>query len=194
MKFVQKSHALADLFHEIHDAVQAVEKRPLKRFVSIAVWDDDEGEPLSLISDAPHLEFHGYLLDAVYASAHRSEGDEGEAEAMAFDEAEDVRRFEKGRMDVVNVGGSTIGRGVFAPGWKWSESMSRVLGADSCPLSHIGYVVAGRMGFRMDDGTEFEAREGEAIHIAPGHDAWTIGDEPCVILEIRSAAKYGHRI
>jgi hypothetical protein len=193
VKFVKRSAAQEGLFDEIHDAVQAVEERPLKSFVTIALWDDEDGDPVSLISDAPPLEVHGYLLDAVYASAHRT-GDDGDAETKAFDDAGDVRRFDKGRMDVVSVGGSTIGRGVFAPGWKWSESVQPVIGTDSCPLSHVGYVVAGRMAFRMDDGTTFEASEGEAIHVAPGHDAWTVGDEPCVILEIRSAADYGQRV
>jgi quercetin dioxygenase-like cupin family protein len=84
-----------------------------------------------------------------------------------------------------------IGRGLFAPGWRWSQSVGPLIGSKTCPLSHIGYVVEGRMGFAMDDGTEFEVRAGEAIHVAPGHDAWTIGDEPCVILEIRSAATFG---
>ncbi len=189
MRFVLRSQMQPGLWDELHDAVQAVEERPLKRLVTIAVWDDD-GEPGTLITDAAPLEVHGYLLDAVYASAHRRDED-GDAETKAFDDSGDVRRFDKGRMDVVTVGGSTIGRGVFAPGWRWSESVGPSIGCDSCPLSHIGYVVAGRMRFRMDDGTEFDAAQGEAIHVAPGHDAWTVGDEPCVILEIRSADLYG---
>ena len=193
MKFVKQTPANQGMFDEIHDAVQAIEERPLKSFVTIASWDDEEGDPISLISDAPPLEVHGFLLDAVYASAHRS-SDDGDAETKAFDDAADVRRFEKGRMDVVTVGGTTIGRGVFAPGWKWSESVRPMVGTDSCPLSQIGYVVAGRMAWLMDDGTPFEAAEGEAIHISPGHDSWVVGDEPCVILEIRSAAEYGQRV
>lgn len=191
MKILNRAHLPTRLMNEIHDAIQAVEERPLRRFVTIAVWDDEQ-ERESLLTDAAPLETRGYLLDAIYAS--RAMTEEQGAEAAAFDEAEDVRRFERGRMDVVTVGGSTIGRGVFEPGWRWSESVGPTIGAHLCPLSHVGYVVEGRMGFSMEDGQEFEVGPGDALHVSPGHDAWTIGSEPCVILEIRSASHYGRAV
>ena len=195
MRFMDRSEASAAAFDDVHDAIQAVEGRPLKTWVAIAVWNEDGREESTVFGAGTPLGTHGYLLDAVYASAHRSSGESEnggkELEGKAFRDASDVRKFDGGRMDVVRVGGSSIGRGVFEPGWRWSEKMRPILGVDSCPLSHIGYVVQGRMHFRMDDGVELEVGAGEAIHVSPGHDAWTVGDEQCVILEIRSAASYG---
>jgi hypothetical protein len=65
----------------------------------------------------------------------------------------------KGRADVVVIGGRTIGKGEFEPGWRWSENVKPIAGTDSWQAPHLGYVLSGRMGIRMDDGTEDEARE-----------------------------------
>ena len=76
--------------------------------------------------------------------------------------------------DVVNVGGMTIGRGTFEPGWKWSECVKPIAGTESCQAAHMGYMVAGRMKVVMDDGTETELGPGDAVAIPPGHDAWSV--------------------
>jgi quercetin dioxygenase-like cupin family protein len=89
----------------------------------------------------------------------------------------------KGRAEVVSVGGTTILRGTFEPGWRWSEHVKPLAGTDSCRTGHTGYVVSGRMHVRMDDGTEREIGPGDAVRIAPGHDAWIVGDEACVFID-----------
>jgi Cupin domain len=58
-----------------------------------------------------------------------------------------------------------------------------IVGSDSCQVDHIGYVLEGRMALRMEDGTEREFGPGDAFHMPPGHDAWIIGDEACVLLD-----------
>jgi quercetin dioxygenase-like cupin family protein len=115
-------------------------------------------------------------------------------EVKSLDSPDETRPFvDKGKADIVNVGGVTVGRGVFEPGWRWSEHVKPIAGTDSCQSAHTGYVLSGRMGVRMDDGTEGEAGPGDAVVIAPGHDAWTVGDEPCVVLDFSGMEEYAKR-
>lgn len=112
-------------------------------------------------------------------------------EVKNLDSPEETRPFVgKGKLDVVTVGGVTVGRGVFEPGWKWSEHVRPLAGTDSCQAAHLGYVLSGRMKVVMDDGTEGEASPGDAVAIPPGHDAWTVGDEPCVVLDFQGFTEY----
>lgn len=105
-------------------------------------------------------------------------------EAKHADSPDETRMFAaNGHMAVVSIGGVTAMRGVFEPGWKWSEHVKPIAKTDSCQATHAGYVVSGRMKVVMDDGTEGEAVGGDFVHIAPGHDAWTVGDEPCVMVD-----------
>lgn len=113
-----------------------------------------------------------------------------ELAARSFSAADDVRTFDKGRMEVVSLGGTTVGRATFEPGWRWSECVKPVAGTDSCQVAHLGYVVSGRMRVVMDDGTEGDAGPGDVFQIAPGHDAWILGDEACVIVDFQGAANY----
>jgi quercetin dioxygenase-like cupin family protein len=102
-----------------------------------------------------------------------------------------VRPFAgRGKADVVTVGGRTVLRGTFEPGWRWSEHVKPIAGTDSCQAYHLGYVVSGRMGFHLDDGSEGEVGPGEVVHLEPGHDAWTVGDEPCVLVDFGGSATY----
>ena len=172
----------------IHDAIQALREEPLHDWVAVAIWNDAKGE-VSVHGEAPALHLKAYLHSGVWQAAHQDDIPV-DLEQKSFDSAADVRQFDKGRMDVVKLAGSSIGRGTFEPGWRWSESVGPMIGADECPLAHTGFVLSGRMHIAMSDGNEFEVSAGEAIHIAPGHDAWTLGDEPCVVLEVLSAAEY----
>jgi hypothetical protein len=98
---------------------------------------------------------------------------------------ENVRVFLDGsERRAARVGGAWIGYGVYKPGWRWSEHVRPMLGKDSA--EHTGYVISGRMRVRGFDGVEIEAQAGDAFHAAPGHDAWVIGDEPCVALDFAS--------
>ncbi|MGW6686980.1 cupin domain-containing protein [Streptomyces sp. NPDC054961] len=102
-----------------------------------------------------------------------------------FDSADETRRFEdgKGRLDLLNTDQGPVGRAVFEPGWQWSEHIKPIAGTDSCEAAHVGYVVSGRMKVVMDDGESVEAQPGDFIQIDPGHDAWVLGEEPCVVLD-----------
>jgi len=115
-------------------------------------------------------------------------------EVKSFDSPDETRPFEgKGQADVVNVGGQVIGRGTFEPGWRWSNNVKPIAGTDSCQVSHLGYVMSGRMRVFMDDGSEGEAGPGDVVAIPPGHDAEVVGDEACVVLDFGEFGDYAKR-
>jgi quercetin dioxygenase-like cupin family protein len=113
----------------------------------------------------------------------------GVLQGKNLDSPDETRSFERGRLDVVNIGNVTVGRAVFEPGWRWSEHVKPIAQTESCQVAHVGYVVSGRMGIRMEDGTEQEFGPNDAFVIAPGHDGWTVGDEPCVALDFSGGAE-----
>ena len=112
-------------------------------------------------------------------------------EAKSLDTPDETRPFvEKGKVDIVTLGEVTVGRGVLEPGWRWSDHARPIGGTDSCQAAHTGYVLSGRMKVVMDDGTEGQAEPGDAFVIPPGHDAWTVGDDPCVFLDFSGMSDY----
>lgn len=106
-----------------------------------------------------------------------------------IDTPHEVRPFrDHGHMDVVTLGDFTLGRGVFEPGWRWSDDVQPIAGTSSCQVHHTGFCISGRMTVRSDDGEEISIGPGDVIDLAPGHDAWTDGDEPCVLIDTGVAA------
>jgi quercetin dioxygenase-like cupin family protein len=84
-------------------------------------------------------------------------------------------------------------RAVFEPGWKWSVDVAPIAGTASCQAQHLGYVISGRMRIRMEDGSEDEVGPGDFLRVAPGHDAWVLGDEPCVMVDFGGVEQYAQR-
>lgn len=113
-------------------------------------------------------------------------------EIRKFDAPDEVRPFaeEKGEVHIVNLGTGPVGHQVFEPGWRWSEHVKPMAKTDSCQTNHLGYVVSGRMHIVMDDGTEGEVEAGDTAHIPPGHDAWVVGDAPCVMIDFGQIQEY----
>jgi len=111
-------------------------------------------------------------------------------ESRDFSAPDETRTPDKTTVELVNIAGGQIGRYTFQPGWRWSECIKPVVGTDSCQVDHTGYAVAGRLHIKHDDGTEGEVKPGDVYRIAPGHDAWTVGDEPAVFVEFQGAASY----
>ena len=105
---------------------------------------------------------------------------------------DELRTFEKGRFEVVHIGGISIGRATYQPGWKWSIHVGAALGSKSCSVEHVGIVLSGRATAAMDDGRVFEMNPGDVFYIPPGHDSWVVGDEPYVSLHLLGAEKYAH--
>jgi hypothetical protein len=103
---------------------------------------------------------------------------------------DETRTFEKGKIDLANFSDVTVGRAIFEPGWSWEKCVKSIVKTNSCQAPHTMYVVSGRMKVVMDDGTEDESGPGDAIIIPPGHNAWVIGNEPCVAIDFTGAKEY----
>jgi quercetin dioxygenase-like cupin family protein len=108
-----------------------------------------------------------------------------------FENPDEVRVFDKGRFEIVRIGGMTIGRATYEPGWKWSEHVSPIVGTSFCEVEHVGLVVAGRATAAMKGGPVIELTPGSIFHIPPlPHDSWVIGDEPYISLHFLGAEHY----
>ena len=107
-----------------------------------------------------------------------------------FDTPDEVRHFEKGKFELLSIGGVTVGRASYEPGWKWSVHVGPAVGKKSCDVDHVGLVLAGAAMVQMDDGRRFEIKAGDFFAIGPGHDSWVIGDEPYVSLHFLGAQTY----
>ncbi len=112
------------------------------------------------------------------------------SETKNFQQPDEVREFPQGRVELVKIGGVTVGRATFEPGWRWSESVKPIAKTDSCEMSHFVYQISGTMRIRMDDGTEFDCRAGDVCLIPPGHDGWVVGNEPAVNVDFQGMEKY----
>jgi hypothetical protein len=112
------------------------------------------------------------------------------AELKSFGKPDEVREFPSGRLELVKVGGVTIGRAVFEPGWRWSTSVQPMAKTKSCDAPHFQYHVSGVLMIRMDDGTELECRPGDVSLLPSGHDAWVVGDEPAVVVDFQGMVDY----
>jgi len=111
-------------------------------------------------------------------------------EHKGFANPDEVRSFQKGRLELINMSGGAVGRLVLEPGWRWSEDVKPIAGTEWCEAPHFQYHVSGVLRIIMSDGTEFDARRGEVTHLPAGHDAYVVGDEPVVVVDFFGASQY----
>lgn len=111
-------------------------------------------------------------------------------QTKSFDSPDEVRTFDKGKVEILKIGNSTIGKAVFQPGWRWSESVKPIAKTKSCEAPHFQYQVSGVLKVRMDDGTERELKAGDVALLPPGHDGWVVGNEPVVVVDFQGMANY----
>ena len=97
----------------------------------------------------------------------------------------DERRSLGGRGEgrVLEVDGHVVMYVTYEPGWRWSEHVKPMAGTDRCEATHVLYCISGRLNVVHDDGTEAEIGRGDIAVVEPGHDAWVVGDEPCVVVD-----------
>jgi quercetin dioxygenase-like cupin family protein len=108
-----------------------------------------------------------------------------------FESPDESRTFPKGRFELVQLGGLTIGRARYEPGWRWSEHVGPEVGRKTCDVEHVGLVVSGHAKVLMEDGEEVDLRTGDLFFVPPGHDSWVVGSEPYVSLHLMGAERYG---
>lgn len=108
-----------------------------------------------------------------------------------FEAPDEVREFEKGRFEIVRIGGLTIGRATYQPGWKWSKHVAPIAGIHLCEVEHVGLVLAGSAVAAFEDGSEVTLTAGNLFYIPPiAHDSWVTGDEPYISLHFLGAEHY----
>ena len=111
-------------------------------------------------------------------------------ELKSFGKPDEVREFPKGRVELLNVGGVSIGRAIFEPGWKWSTSVQPLAKTKSCEAPHFQYHVSGVIKVVMDDGSELTCKAGDVSLLPSGHDAWVVGNEPAVVVDWQGMVEY----
>jgi class 3 adenylate cyclase len=109
----------------------------------------------------------------------------------SFGSPDQVRRYPHGRVELVNLDETTVGRFVHEPGWRWSVDVRPIVGTEWCQFRHVGYVISGRLHAVTEDGTTLEIGPGDAYEIPPGHDAWVVGDAHWETVEFASARSFG---
>ncbi len=118
---------------------------------------------------------------------------ESAATVRRFDDPDEERTFPLGRLEVIEIGGRSVGRATYEPGWRWSEHVGRALGQSACEVEHVGIVLSGRNRIEMADGRVIEVGPGDLFEIGPGHDSVVVGDEPYVSLHLSGAERYASR-
>jgi hypothetical protein len=116
-----------------------------------------------------------------------------QVEHRSFSKPDEVRAFERGKVEVVSLGETTFGRAVFEPGWRWSSHVKPLAKTNSCQTSHLNLHISGRLHVLMDDGKEYEFGPGDISELPPGHDAWVVGNDPVVVIDISGMEHYAER-
>ena len=109
----------------------------------------------------------------------------GAVHKKSLDAPDETRPFGHGKMEAVKVGDLAMNRLHYEPGWKWSQDVKPMAKTDRCEVLHVGYIVQGRLKIVGRDGSEGEIKAGDAFAIPPGHDAWTVGNETAILLDVR---------
>ena len=112
------------------------------------------------------------------------------AEHKDFKSPDEVRTFEKGKLELLHIGDGVVGKITLQPGWRWSKHVKPIAGTDLCEAPHFQYQVAGRAHIVMSDGTEFDSEPGMVVKLPSGHDAWVLGDQEVVLIDWAGAGNY----
>ncbi len=115
------------------------------------------------------------------------------AERKNLRSPDEVRPFPMGKLELINIGGGTVGRLTLEPGWRWSEHVKPLVKTSWCEEPHFQYQISGTVHIKMEDGTEFDSQAGDVTYLPAGHDAWVVGNEPVVLIDWNGATHYARR-
>jgi hypothetical protein len=108
----------------------------------------------------------------------------------SLSQPDETRTFDKGKLELVTLGGVTFGRATLQPGWRWSTCVKPIAKTKSCEAPHLQYHISGRLHVVMDDGAENEFGPGDISLLPSGHDGWVVGNEPVVVIDIAGMVNY----
>jgi hypothetical protein len=117
-------------------------------------------------------------------------GSYGQNAKQNLSQPDEQRASDRGKLELITLGGVTFGRATLQPGWKWSTSLKSLMKTKSCETPHLQYHVSGWIAVLMDDGSQAEFGPGEVSLIPPGHDAWVVGNDPVVVIDITGLGEY----
>lgn len=112
------------------------------------------------------------------------------AEHKSLSSPDEARTFGNGKVELIHIGGGTVGRLTLQPGWRWSKDVKPLVHTEWCEAQHFQYQVSGRLHVVMADGTEFDSKPGDVCVLPSGHDAWVVGQDPVVLIDWYGAGKY----
>lgn len=115
-------------------------------------------------------------------------------ETKNFGKADEIREFANGKVELLHVGGATIGRATLLPGWRWSKSVKPLAKTESCECNHFQYHISGVLRVHMDDGTEIDCKPGDVSVLPAGHDAWVVGNEPVEVVDFQGMIDYARAL
>ena len=111
-------------------------------------------------------------------------------EGKSLSRPDEVRTFDKGKLEIINIKGRTVGRATFQPGWRWSDSVKPLVNTKSCEAPHFQYHLSGTLRVKTDDGEERDFKAGDVSLLESGHDAWVVGNEPVVVVDFQGMLDY----
>ncbi len=94
------------------------------------------------------------------------------------------------RKQTVELDGVTVTRVTYGVGARWSKDVKAHAGTESCLLPHVAIVLSGVFRVQMDDGAVEDFGRNDVMMLPSGHDAWVVGDEPCVFVEFSRGCDY----
>jgi len=111
-------------------------------------------------------------------------------EGKSLSRPDEVRTFDKGKLEIINIKGRTVGRATFQPGWRWSDSVKPLVNTKSCEAPHFQYHLSGTLRVKADDGEERDFKAEDVSLLESGHDAWVVGNEPVVVVDFQGMLDY----
>lgn len=101
----------------------------------------------------------------------------------SLDEPDESADYGGAVEDLVTIGDFTVGRLKQQPGFSWRTHIQPLVGGEWCLARHVGVILSGQIRVLLKDGTRIDLGPNDVFDIPPGHDAWVVGDEPCVELD-----------
>jgi mannose-6-phosphate isomerase-like protein (cupin superfamily) len=114
-------------------------------------------------------------------------------EHKSFSNGAEIRSFPNGKAEVMDIAGSSVGRLIVNPGWRWSNDVKPIANTEWCEAPHFQYLISGTLHVKMSDGAEFDLHAGDVSYLPSGHDAWVVGSEPVVVVDWHGASNYAKK-